>query len=188
MLSRDKALAKFLASPDFYTSSKDTLAIPPPRIMVSGAFGTGKSALVGELHKILRNVPVVDFEKFFAGHLATYPAAQRATFAALQVKKESLPVEVVSAAISKLYTMEPFCSRGFIVDGFPRTKDDAAALQATPNIAVDLLLSLRAEVDVILKRKLQQVTEPMTVEQRVDVQTTIMERYGRHGCSYKGIG
>lgn len=68
-----------------------------------------------------------------------------------------VPDELVISFVFKRLS-EPDCMRGFILDGFPRTLNQARALDEFTRI--DLVILLDASLDVILERALGRLTCP----------------------------
>ncbi|XP_054857615.1 adenylate kinase 9 isoform X2 [Eublepharis macularius] len=78
------------------------------------------------------------------------------------VENEALPPEVLDNIVPEWWTKEPFRSTGFILDGFPRTVDEAAYLTERglcPDIAVFLEVEEDDVSDRILPTRLQKWQE-----------------------------
>nr|XP_056712755.1 adenylate kinase 9 [Euleptes europaea] len=67
------------------------------------------------------------------------------------VENEPLPPEVLDNIVPEWWTKEPFRSTGFILDGFPRTVDEATYL-AERGLCPDLVVCLEVEEDDVSDR------------------------------------
>ncbi|XP_060093981.1 adenylate kinase 9 [Heteronotia binoei] len=67
------------------------------------------------------------------------------------IENEALPPEVLDSIVLEWWTKEPFRSTGFILDGFPRTADEAIYL-AERGLCPDIVVYLEVEEDDISDR------------------------------------
>ncbi|KAL8186359.1 UNVERIFIED_CONTAM: hypothetical protein K2H54_069233, partial [Gekko kuhli] len=74
------------------------------------------------------------------------------------IENEALPPEVLDGIVSEWWTKEPFRSTGFILDGFPRTADEAMYL-AERGLCPDIVVYLEVEEDDISDRILPKLLQ-----------------------------
>ena len=66
---------------------------------------------------------------------------------------ESLPEESLNLLLPRLWKEEPYLSKGFILEGFPRTADDVTYMVES-NLLVDFVIVMNAEAEDLVPRLL----------------------------------
>ena len=112
--------------------------------MLLGSPGVGKGTVAGFLVKKLK-IPNIA-----TGDILREEARTNKNLREIMNQGKLVPDEVVSEIIEKRVRNED-CKDGFILDGFPRTIEQAEFLEKR-NISFDYVLNLKASEDEIIKR------------------------------------
>jgi adenylate kinase len=113
-------------------------------IILLGAPGVGKGTVASFLVKELK-IPHIA-----TGDILREEAKTNKELRAIMNQGKLVPDEVVSEIIEKRLKKDD-CKRGFILDGFPRTINQAKFLEER-NINFDYVLNLKASEDEIIRR------------------------------------
>ncbi len=117
------------------------------KIILLGAPGSGKGTMAQKLTTDL-NIPQISTGDIFRKNL------KEETPLGLQVKSimasGALVPDEITIEIVKNRLAEPDCANGYILDGFPRSLVQAAALDTFQNI--DYAVNLDVEKEVVVKR------------------------------------
>lgn len=122
------------------------------RIILLGAPGAGK----GTVSELIRTV--VDIPQLSTGDMlrsAVKAGSDLGKTAAGYMNRGELVPDSLILDIMEKRIQDPDCARGFILDGFPRTKNQADALKgmlARLGLALDAVVNLEVGQDVILRR------------------------------------
>lgn len=129
------------------------MLLTPKRIILLGPQGSGKGTQAVELSRLLR-LPHISTGEIFRTHLKHgTPLGRR--IARVMGRGSLVPDRVVNRIVS-VRLNQPDCRRGFILDGYPRTVDQARFLERTfpPNLVIALQLSARDAVRRISGRRI----------------------------------
>ena len=166
-LSSDPAKDEFVRNPGRY-ANPDEVHIPAPRIMVTGAEGSGKSSLIQTMNATSR-IPVVQFSSFFKAHLKeNYSGDELSGYLSQVDGGDDLPSEVITAAVERLYKQEPYRSKGFYCEGFPKTRADVQAIFGKEDLAVDAVWIVRTETESIVTRNSDKIFANATKQDEED--------------------
>ena len=127
------------------------------RYVLFGPPGGGKGTFAGQIKTILPKIPHISTGDIFRENL------KNKTELGLKAKKymdagELVPDEIVIDMIKDRLNQDDVKKQGFLLDGFPRTLDQAKALDEITDIEAFLLLEVSREV--IMKRLLGRVSCP----------------------------
>ena len=118
------------------------------RLLLLGAPGSGKGTQANFLCKQLGIPQISTGDMLRASQAAGTPLGKEAQ--QFMQAGELVPDElVVKVALGRL--REPDCAEGFLLDGFPRTREQAAALDAA-GIPLDTVILLQVSDSLIVKR------------------------------------
>jgi len=119
--------------------------LTPRRIVLLGPQGSGKGTQAEELARFL-HVPHISTGEIFRQHIAHRTPLGRRIDRLLDAGK--LVPDRIANRVAAARLAQPDCRRGFILDGFPRTLQQARFLERTfpPNLVLVLQLS---EVDAV---------------------------------------
>jgi adenylate kinase len=124
--------------------------MPGPRLVILGKQGAGKGTQAERLAKYF-NVPRISTGDMFR------TAVEAGTEAGQQAKEymdagDLVPDDIVIGIVEERL-QEPDARRGFVLDGFPRTAEQAEALdQVLAPKGVDLVLELQVPTEMVLRR------------------------------------
>jgi len=138
----------FLSAP-----ALDARALPaaaaPPRLIITGAPGSGK----GEAStRLARDYGIVHIS---AGDLLREHALTHPEIAATMNRGELVPSDLVVRLVRERLAQPDVVARGFVLDGFPRRREEAEQLEAeiiAGRIAVDAMISLDVPEEELLRR------------------------------------
>jgi adenylate kinase len=127
------------------------------KLVLFGPPGGGKGTFAGQIKKILPKIPHISTGDIFRENL------RGKTELGLKAKKymdagELVPDDVVIEMINNRLNQNDVIKHGFLLDGFPRTLDQAKALDEITNI--DAFLLLEVSRDIIMKRLLGRISCP----------------------------
>lgn len=114
------------------------------KIILLGAPGVGKGTVASFLVRKLK-IPHIS-----AGDLLREEAKINENVSGIINQGKLVPDEIISEIIEKRLKKED-CENGFILDGYPRTIEQAEFLD-DKNINIDLVINLKATEDEIVKR------------------------------------
>ncbi|KAJ3316654.1 adenylate kinase, partial [Blyttiomyces sp. JEL0837] len=156
-MSGEEARTAFLIEPHNFVSLRHPIKPPPPRLFFLGASGSGKSICMQSLAQW--EVPILTFKELVDRFAKTAEKEVREEIEYMFRENAGLlsPV-IVQDIITSLFTEEPFVSKGFILEGFPRTKVEAEVL-IKHNLHVDAFVALRVDSDVAAKRIISERTK-----------------------------
>jgi adenylate kinase len=118
------------------------------RIMLMGMPGVGKGTHAAALSRKLR-VPQVSTGDMLRGAVSANSALGREAEGYMR-RGDLVPDQVVIALVERRVG-EPDCGGGFVLDGFPRTVEQARALRAA-GVGLDVVLELYAPEAEIVER------------------------------------
>ncbi|MHA1411095.1 MAG: adenylate kinase [Promethearchaeota archaeon] len=119
------------------------------RIILFGPPGAGKGTMSSQIKEIVPEIIHISTGDIFRENLKNNtPLGQKAK--AYMDKGELVPDDVVIDMVKDRLNQDDVKKNGFILDGFPRTMNQAMALESITDI--DLVILLRVPNDVIIKR------------------------------------
>ncbi|MHA1194661.1 MAG: adenylate kinase [Promethearchaeota archaeon] len=119
------------------------------RIILFGPPGAGKGTMSSQIKEIVPEIIHISTGDIFRENLKNNtPLGQKAK--AYMDKGELVPDDVVIDMVKDRLNQDDVKKNGFILDGFPRTMNQAMALESITDI--DLVILLRIPNDVIIKR------------------------------------
>lgn len=149
--SEDARLA-FLLEPFMYIRDNKLQNVPPPHISVIGPSGCGKSTIFSKLE--LHGTPVVcydDLAKILEN--AALDASSRAELElACRSRDSSLSSNATVAVFQALQSREPYKTRGYIIEGFPRTRTEMEACYRS-QYHFEVVINFQADSNSSAKRK-----------------------------------
>ncbi|KAI9344788.1 hypothetical protein DFJ73DRAFT_626763, partial [Zopfochytrium polystomum] len=149
-LSSEEARTAFLMEPHNFVKFRTPIKPPPPRLFFFGPTGSGKSVCMKSLAQwgapILQFMNVVDeFAK------TAEPEVREEIEYMIRENAGLLSPVIVQDIITMLFVQQPYASKGFILEGFPRTKVEAEVL-VKHSLHVDAFVVLKIEPEVAAKR------------------------------------
>ncbi len=121
-------------------------------IVIIGAPGAGKGTRAAILHKYL-GIPHVATGDLFREHIGA--GTKLGHFAEYYISEGELVPDSVAIAMVRERLAKPDCDKGVILDGFPRTVEQARALDeilAEKGSALDLALFIRVSQETLMAR------------------------------------
>ncbi|KAJ3336018.1 adenylate kinase, partial [Kappamyces sp. JEL0680] len=115
----EETKAKFCSQPYYFVKS---VQIPPPRIVLMGPTGSGKSAILEKLSTSW-NVPLVSFAEYCFSNDFGSPERTMEIRQTLR-QNGTLSPDAIKRILQQLFTKEPYASQGWLLDGFPTAKTD----------------------------------------------------------------
>ena len=117
----DSARMHFQLAPYQYVSTNKPAAVPPPRLFFIGPSGSGKTVFARRIAKE-RGVQVVDFPELvrLAAEDSRHPAHQAAKMHVENPEEVDFGSDMAVETVKPLWKQEPYASKGFILENFPR--------------------------------------------------------------------
>ncbi|KAL7752542.1 hypothetical protein RI367_002076 [Sorochytrium milnesiophthora] len=137
--------AAFMLDPEYYTAIT-AADLPPRRFCIIGPTGGGKSLVAEKL--VERGVEKVVFSE----RIRQIRQEQGQQWDDVDLD-QPLSAEHARVFLSDLFTKEPYASRGFVLEGFPRTHQELSIMFKIGHY-VDGIIGIKVEPGVILKRVL----------------------------------
>ncbi|KAJ3018566.1 UNVERIFIED_CONTAM: adenylate kinase [Siphonaria sp. JEL0065] len=149
-LTSEDAKYAFLMEPHNFVSVRNLMTPPPPRFFFLGPTGSGKSVCMKELAKW--GAPVIKFSDYVYEFAATAEKAVKEEIEYMMKENAGLlsPV-LVEDVVTSLFKKEPYASKGFLLEGFPRTKAEAEVV-VKHNMHIDGVVLLRIDPEVAAHR------------------------------------
>ena len=117
-------------------------------ILMMGPPGVGKGTQAGRISESL-NIPHISTGDMLRDHVARQTAVGQAAEAKMKAG-ELVPDDlIIKMMLTRL--AEADCANGCLLDGFPRTSEQAAALKAS-GVLINIVIDLDAEDTVIVER------------------------------------
>ena len=123
------------------------------KIIFLGAPGSGKGTQSSILSKEL-SIPTISTGDIIRGVLKS--GSEQASLLKSYIDKGALVPDDLVVNLLKNRLAQPDCANGYILDGFPRTIDQAEILEKM-NIIIDLVINIEVDDDIICKRMLNRV-------------------------------
>jgi adenylate kinase len=142
------------------------------RIVLLGPPGSGKGTQATRLAQRLGITQLSTGDMLRAAVSAETPIGRKAK--AMMERGELVPDELVVAVVAE-HILRPDAKNGFILDGFPRTIAQAAALDdilLTNGLNLDCVVELKVDEEVLLGRILNRAKEATTNGQTARVDDT----------------
>lgn len=168
-MSSQRALLDFLKNPYDYVSDKPPESIPPPRIVIIGTIGTGKSTLGKSLarhfglHYINFDEQLLDYLNLDTTRtLEEYldkPETEETNIIRNYLNGEGLPTTIFNSLLVPLWKHKPFKRTGFVLDSYPRRIVDIEQMVGNvliPDVVIVLNLDIRLIHDRIIPDKMKQ--------------------------------
>ena len=151
-----EARASFIADPRKYVT--DQLPTPPPlRFLLIGPSAAGKSTHARKLARRLRCFHISFPERVREVALTDSGAFADELRLHIENPEENLLTpDVALSVVQSLWHEEPYKSRGFILEGYPRHGDDCRAM-LDRNLYADFAVHLTISEEVASKRKLPKI-------------------------------
>ncbi|KAJ1563072.1 hypothetical protein HK405_002891 [Cladochytrium tenue] len=158
-LSSSEAQTAFVMEPHNFINFRQPMKLPPPRLFFLGPTGAGKSACMKHLSGW--GAPIVQFSDVIEEYCKSATAEVREEIEHMMNENAGLlsPVTVEDIVMS-LFTREPHATKGFILEGFPRTKMEAEVI-VKHNLLPDAVVVLKVEPEVAAKRVLAKKTKEL---------------------------
>ncbi|ORY47443.1 P-loop containing nucleoside triphosphate hydrolase protein [Rhizoclosmatium globosum] len=153
-LCSDEARYAFLMEPHNFVSTQHLMVPPPPRFFFLGPTGAGKSVCMKALEKW--GAPIVRFQDYVFEFAATAEQSVKEEIEYMMKENAGLlsPI-IVEDIITSLFKKEPYASKGFLLEGFPRTKVEAEVV-VKHNLYVDAVVVLRIDAEVAAHRMMSE--------------------------------
>lgn len=128
--STPEAQDAFAAAPHRYVDPDTPPKLPPPRILLTGPASSGKSLVGRRLARHYRMYHVSFRTRLREMGNTTDDADLAEAIAAYLAAPEENPLgsNIAVDAVRDYWTSEPFLTRGFVIEGFPRNAEDAKTL------------------------------------------------------------
>ncbi|KAI8854450.1 hypothetical protein BC829DRAFT_439159 [Chytridium lagenaria] len=152
-LSSEEARSAFVTEPHNFVNFRSPMTPPPPRLFFLGPSGSGKTTLINSLASW--NVPSLTFKQLVDEFSKVVDTDEREEIEYMMRENAGLlsPL-IVQDMITYLFQREPYASKGFLLEGFPRTKVEAEVLMKH-NLFVDAFVNLMVEPDMAAKRMMR---------------------------------
>ncbi|KAJ3282849.1 adenylate kinase [Borealophlyctis nickersoniae] len=150
--SSEEARAAFVIEPHNYVTGKIPMVAPPPRLMFLGPTASGKTTSIKLLEKW--NIPYVRFQEYVTEFAERQEKGLRDEIEYMVRENAGLlSPPVLFEILQSLFKEEPYASRGFLMEGFPRTKLETEVL-LKHNFHVDAFVVMKIEPEVAAHRRL----------------------------------
>lgn len=149
-LSSEEARIAFCNEPHNFVNFRAPMKPPPPRLFFFGPTGAGKTVCMQALSS--RGFPILNFAKIVDEFKASATTLVREEMEYTMRENSGLlsPI-ILQEIITQLFIKEPYKSKGFILEGFPRNKVEVEVLMKH-NLHVDAYVVLNVEPEVAAKR------------------------------------
>ncbi|KAJ3094596.1 adenylate kinase [Phlyctochytrium planicorne] len=148
--SSDEARMAFLIEPHNFVNFRSPMNVPPPRLFFLGPSGSGKTTLMQSL--VGWDVPSLTFKTLVEEYCKIVDEDEREEIEYMMRENAGvLSPLIVQDLATFLFQKEPYASKGFLLEGFPRTKVEAEVL-IKHNLFVDAFINISVEPDVAAKR------------------------------------
>ncbi|KAJ3245876.1 adenylate kinase [Chytriomyces hyalinus] len=149
-LSNEEAKYAFLMEPHNFADVRNLMNPPPPRFFFLGPQGAGKSVCMKSLEHW--GAPVLRFEDYIYEYAKTAEKSDQEEIEYMMRENAGVlsPI-LIEDIVSSLFKREPYATKGFLLEGFPRTKADAEVV-VKHNLHIDAVVVLRIDSEVAAKR------------------------------------
>ncbi|KAI8608195.1 hypothetical protein BC830DRAFT_1156309 [Chytriomyces sp. MP71] len=153
-LSSEDAKYAFLMEPHNFVDVRKLMTPPPPRLFFLGPQGSGKSVCMKALEHW--GAPIIRFDDYIVEFCKTAEKSVRDEIEYMMRENAGLlsPI-LIEDIMTSLFKKEPYVSKGFLLEGFPRTKADAEVV-VKHNMHIDAVIVLRIEAELAAKRILSE--------------------------------
>ncbi|KAJ3092712.1 adenylate kinase [Quaeritorhiza haematococci] len=152
--SSEEARQAFAPEPHNFVTARKSMKPPPFRVMMLGPKYSGKTSCCKVLEKS-SGAPHVDFDQFMQEFAARQtPEYRKDIEYMIHENAGILSVQVVLDVLQTLFGQEPYKSRGFILEGFPRSKLETDLL-IKHGFHVDALVVLKVDSQLLANRILK---------------------------------
>mmetsp|Transcript_29271 Transcript_29271/g.87728 ORF Transcript_29271/g.87728 Transcript_29271/m.87728 type:complete len:870 (+) Transcript_29271:79-2688(+) len=162
-MASEENRAAFIADPSAYVPVDGPAEVPPPRFCFIGPSHSGKTVngrRIARRHRLFHISFAERLNEIAADPEATFHAAAKSL---LGEDKVDLDPETLLGIVKPFWTEEPYSSSGFVLEGFPRTEDDARLL-VEAGLVPDAVVSFSMEAEHATKRILPKLMEKFTEE------------------------
>ncbi|KAI8894618.1 hypothetical protein BC833DRAFT_604251 [Globomyces pollinis-pini] len=142
--------SKFLVNPLPYVKN---VKIPPPRLMILGPSGSGKTTIMKIISQKWK-LPSLSFDDFCRTHLKRFGDDFTTSVILALEENSGFPIDMLTQILVEMYQSEPFCSTGFILEGFPNNKADLDTIIKL-GFLPDAFIFLKVDSEIAAKRKLK---------------------------------
>ncbi|KAI8841516.1 hypothetical protein BJ741DRAFT_529480 [Chytriomyces cf. hyalinus JEL632] len=149
-LSNEEAKYAFLMEPHNFADVRNLMNPPPPRFFFLGPQGAGKSVCMKSLEHW--GAPILRFEDYIYEYAKTAEKSDQEEIEYMMRENAGVlsPI-LIEDIVSSLFKREPYATKGFLLEGFPRTKADAEVV-VKHNLHIDAVVVLRIDSEVAAKR------------------------------------
>ncbi|KAI9142319.1 hypothetical protein BKA69DRAFT_1124009 [Paraphysoderma sedebokerense] len=142
-LANEDARARFISEPTVFAIEDPE--IPPPRLFIIGPSGSGKTTFIAQLLKKHESIHVN-----CVSLLKDLRHEKPELLDDIDID-QPLPAEIVREIMNILFNTEPYASKGFFLEGFPRSKTEADTILKLGYYA-DAVIAMRTDNENIMKR------------------------------------
>jgi adenylate kinase family enzyme/YHS domain-containing protein len=152
----EEAQLNFLRAPFDYLPLDAPVAAPPPRIILLGPPGSGKT-LQGRRLAAKHGMVHLDFRARLrvVARLEDHPLRRDVLGHVTNPDEVPLDSEIAVQVVKEMWEQAPASTCGFILEGFPRNDDDMQAMLPA-SLWPDVLVHLQVSLNICLRRALPQ--------------------------------
>ncbi|CAF5097061.1 unnamed protein product, partial [Rotaria sp. Silwood1] len=144
-----------------YTSKKPRSIAPrTPRIVILGPTGSGRKTVAMQVSRKY-DIPIVSIPTLIKQQIVNKTPAGISMKP--YVSRESLvPDSILMQIIRERLSQKDCVTKGWVMIGFPRTREQAESLARTPGLAPSRVFFLDIPLDIALERLTQRSLDPIT--------------------------
>ncbi|KAL5034512.1 hypothetical protein BDV3_004075 [Batrachochytrium dendrobatidis] len=169
--SSEDARVDFCKEPAVYLSN---IKIPPPRIVFMGPAGSGKTTCICALSKKW-NIPHVEFRSLLVQFAHSLEQAQEEDIMTMIAENATIPSTIMTDVFEYLFTLEPYVSKGFLLEGFPQTKQDLDVV-IKKNYALDAFVMFQVSPEIAAKRVMRAKKTGLNLSNKNDDQKIVVDK------------